>query len=186
MVTIPQLWLPILLSAVIVFFASWFIHMLLPLHRKDFAPVPSESEAQEALRKFQIPPGDYMMPYCENPQHMKNPEMMEKFKRGPVLVMTVVKSGAMNMGGRLLQWFIYLIVVSVFAAYIASRAVPAGAPYLQVFRFAGATAFIAYSLGLWQDSIWYKRKWSTTIQNTIDGLVYGMLTAGVFGWLWPR
>jgi hypothetical protein len=55
-----------------------------------------------------------------------------------------------------------------------------------VFRFAGTTAFIGYSVALWQMSIWYRRAWSTTIKATVDGLIYALLTAGVFGWLWPR
>ena len=66
------------------------------------------------------------------------------------------------------------------------RALGPGAHYLSVFRFAGTVAFAGYSLGLLQNSIWYKRNWGTTARGMIDGLVYGLLTAGVFGWLWPR
>ena len=61
-----------------------------------------------------------------------------------------------------------------------------GANYLDAFRFAGATAFIGYTLALWQMSIWYRRAWSMTIKSTFDGLIYSLLTAGAFGWLWPR
>jgi hypothetical protein len=74
----------------------------------------------------------------------------------------------------------------VFAAYLASRALPPGAPYLEVFRFAGCTAFVGYTLALWQMTIWYRRALGTTIRSTIDGLIYALLTAGVFGWLWPH
>jgi hypothetical protein len=186
MVTIPSLWLPILLASIVVFIASWLLHMVVPHHRSDFASVPSEEAVQDALRKFDIPPGDYMLPCAGSPEGMKRPEFQERFKKGPVVIMTTLPGGHMNMGSTLLQWFVYLIVVSVFAAYIASRALPVGAPYLHVFRFAGATAFIGYAVALWQDSIWYKKKWSTTIKNTIDGLVYALLTAGIFGWLWPK
>ena len=186
MTSIPSLWLPILLSSVVVFFASWLIHMLLPYHRTDFGRVPSEDEVQDALRKFNIPPGDYMVPSACGPEGMKSPDFQAKIKKGPVLVMTVFGPAAMNMGASLVQWFVYLLVVGVLVAYVTGRALPAGAPYLEVFRFAGCTAFIAYSIALWQDSIWYKRKWSTTVKNTFDGLVYGLLTAGFFGWLWPK
>jgi hypothetical protein len=127
-----------------------------------------------------------MIPCGGGPEAMKNPEFMEKLKKGPVVVMTVFSQAAQNMGQSLLQWFLYLLAVGVLVAYITSRALPVGSPYLEVFRFAGCTAFIAYSVALWQDSIWYKRKWSTTIKNTIDGLIYGLLTAGIFGWLWPQ
>ena len=90
------------------------------------------------------------------------------------------------MSGNLVQWFIYIVVVSFFAAYVVSRALPVGAPYAQVFRLAGATAFAGYALALWQMSIWYRRAWGTTIRASIDGLIYALLTGGTFGWLWPR
>jgi hypothetical protein len=186
MVSVLSLWLPILLSAVLVFVASFVMHMVLTYHRSDFRKVPSEDEVMEALRKFAIPPGEYMLPCGEGPQSMKDPAFLEKMNKGPVAVMTVMKSGPPQMGTSLLQWFLYCVVVSVFAAYLAGRAVGPGTPYLQVFRFAGTTAFIGYAVALWQSSIWYKRPWSTTLKLTLDGLVFGLLTAGVFGWLWPR
>lgn len=75
--------------------------------------------------------------------------------------------------------------MSVFAAYIAGRALEPGAHYLEVFRFAGATAFAGYALAQWQSTIWYRRSAVTSLKNTFDGLVYALVTAGVFGWLWP-
>jgi len=186
MVPIASLWKPILLSGVIVFLASWIIHMFLPYHRSDFGKLPSEDQAMEALRKLNIPPGDYMMPHGGGPEGMRNPAFIEKMTKGPVIVMTVMKAGPPSMGSNLIQWFIYCVVVGGLAAYIAGRALHPGTPYLQVFRFAGCTAFIAYAIAMWQDSIWYKRAWSTTIKNTIDGLIYGCLTGGTFGWLWPK
>ncbi|MGH8204392.1 MAG: hypothetical protein ACREST_07265, partial [Steroidobacteraceae bacterium] len=106
-------------------------------------------------------------------------------KRGPVVVMTVVQSGPFNMGKPLVQWFVYTLVVGVLVAYVAGATLPAGTEYLGAFRIAGATAFIAYAAGLWQQSIWYSRPWPTTLKLTLDGLIYGLLTGGVFGWLWP-
>ena len=72
------------------------------------------------------------------------------------------------------------------AGYVASRGVGAGAPFMSVAKFTGAIAFMGYAVGLWQMSIWYHRAWMTTIKSTVDGLIYASLTAGVFGWLWPR
>ncbi len=186
MVSIASLWLPILVSAVIVFVVSSIIHMMLPYHRTDYRKLPSENEVMEALRKFNIPPGDYMMPRPDGMEGMKKPEFIEKLNKGPVAVMTVMKSGPFNMRTSLLQWFIYSLVVGVLAAYVTGRALGPGAQYLTVFRFAGCTAFIAYAIALWQDSIWYHKAWSTTFKNTFDGLIYGLMTAGTFGWLWPR
>src|SRR2546428_2988873 len=160
MVPIASLWLPILVSAVIVFIVSSIIHMVLRYHHSDFAKVPSEDQVMEALRKFNIPPGDYMLPRPDSMEGMKKPEFKEKMNQGPVAVMTVMKSGPFNMGPSLVQWFLYLLVVGVLSAYVTGRALAAGAPYLAVFRFAGCTAFLCYAVALWQDSIWYKKKWS--------------------------
>ena len=113
------------------------------------------------------------------------PAFAERFKQGPVVMLTVMPS-EMSMGRNLAMWFAYCVVVGAFAAYITGRALPPGAAYVQVFRFAGATAFIAYSAALWQMSIWYRRAWTTTIKATVDGLIFACLTAGAFGWLWPR
>jgi hypothetical protein len=99
--------------------------------------------------------------------------------------MTVMASGPPSMRTNLAEWFVYCTVVGIFAAYIAGRALAPGAEYLTVFRLAGCAAFTGYALALWQDSIWYKRAWSTSLKSTFDGLVYALLTAGTFGWLWP-
>jgi hypothetical protein len=185
MVSLMSLWLPILLSAVVVFLLSWLIHMLLPFHRGDFRKAPSEDEVMDSLRRLNIPNGDYMVPHPGSPQAMRSPEFQEKFKRGPVLTMTVM-TGASSMGSSLIQWLLYCVVVSLFAAYLASRALAPGAPYLSVFRFAGTTAFVGYSLALWQNSIWYKQSWAKTLKYTIDGMIFGLFTGGMFGWLWPK
>lgn len=139
----------------------------------------------DALRKFNIPPGEYVMPRAGTMKDMSTPEFIEKAERGPVALMTVMPSGPPAMGASLVQWFVYCVVVGVFAAYIAGRALGPGAEYLDVFRFAGTTAFAGYALALWQNSIWYKRAWSTTLKSTVDGLVYALVTAGTLGWLWP-
>ncbi|MBI4444539.1 MAG: hypothetical protein HY645_01415 [Acidobacteria bacterium] len=185
MVSITSLWAPILLSAVIVFVVSSLIHMVLPYHRSDYSKVPAEDELMAAMRKLNIPPGDYLIPCVTNPGEMKNPEYVEKRDKGPVALMTVMEPGPPTMGKSLLQWFLYCVAVGILAAYVAGRALAPGSDYLAVFRFAGSTAFIGYAVALWQNSIWYKRAWSITLKSTFDGLIYGLLTAGTFGWLWP-
>jgi hypothetical protein len=186
MVALTSLWAPIVLGAVLVFLVSSIIHTVLPYHRTDFAGLPAEDEVMDALRRFKIPPGDYMMPLAGSPERMRSPEFQEKMKRGPVAIMTMIQTGPPAMGMQLAWWFVYAVVVGLFAGYVASRALPAGAPYMDVFRFTGTVAFAGYSLALWQNTIWYKRSPSATAKSTFDGLVYALLTAGAFGWLWPR
>ena len=186
MTAITALLLPILLSAVLVFIASSIIHMLPLWHHKDYPKLPDENAFIAAVRPLAIPPGDYIVPREMTREAMTTPEFKEKMAKGPIVVMTVLPPGSWAMGRALSLWFLYLVIVSVFAAYIAGRALPPGANYLDVFRFAGATAFIGYAVALWQMTIWYRRAWSMSIKVTIDGLIYSLLTAGVFGWLWPR
>lgn len=184
MVTIMSLWLPILISAVFVFVVSSIIHMFLPYHKGDFKKLPDEDNILSALSNYKIPPGDYIFPHAGSMEAMKSEAYLSKMKQGPVAFMTVCENGPPKMGGALLLWFVYSIIISVCAAYIASRALAPDAHYLEVFRFTGATAFGGYSLALLQNSIWYKRNWGTTIKSMFDGLIYAMVTAGVFGWLW--
>jgi hypothetical protein len=186
MVSIPSLWLPIVLSAVFAFVASSVIHMLTSFHKNDLRKLPNEDDAAKAFRALGIPPGDYALPCASSTKDLKDPAFIEKLTQGPVVFMTVAPAGSHAMGPSLAMWFAYCLVVGVFAAYIAGRALGPGAHYLAVFRFAGATAFLGYSLALVQHSIWYKRNWGTTVRSMIGGLLYALLTAGTFGWLWPR
>jgi hypothetical protein len=186
MTQLYALWLPILLSAVLVFVASSVIHMLSPWHKSDYPQMPREQQVLDALRPLAIPPGDYMVPRPSTRADLGTPEFKAKIEKGPVMVVTVLPNGPMSMGRNMGQWFVFLVVVGYFAAYVAGRALPPGAPYLRVFQLVGATAFTGYSVALWQMSIWYRRSWMTTLKATVDGLIYACLTAGTFGWLWPK
>jgi hypothetical protein len=180
------LWMPIVLSAVIVFVVSSVIHMMSPWHKSDYPQLAKQDAIMDALRPFAIPPGDYMLPRPNDMSEMKSQAFIDKVNKGPKVVMTVMKPGMTGMGKSLGGWFVYLLVIDVFAAYVAGRALPVGADYLHVFRFVGVTAFLGFSAALWQLTIWYSRSMSITVKSTIDGLIYALLTAGTFGWLWPR
>ena len=186
MVPLTALWLPILLSAVIVFIASSVIHMALPWHENDYRRVPDEDRLRAALQPLAIPPGDYVVPRPSSRQELRTPEFLARVNEGPNLVLTVLPNGPWTMGRNLVLWFVYLLVVALFAAYVAGRVLPPATDYLTVFRIAGTTAFLGFAVALWQMSIWYRRAMSTTIKATIDGLIYALLLGGVFGWLWPR
>jgi hypothetical protein len=185
-VSLAALWLPLILSAVIVFIASSIIHMGPFWHRKDFPAMPREAEVLGALRPLAIPPGDYMVPRAGDMKTYKSPEFTEKLRQGPVAVLTVLPNGPISMGRNLALWFVYLLVVSAFVALITARTLPVGTVYPRVFKVAGAIAFMGYALALCQQSIWYARSWRFTAKGFVDGAIYAALTAGTFGWLWPR
>lgn len=176
-------WLAILLAAVVVFIISAIVHMMLPIHKGDFKKVAREDELQEAFRKLDVAPGDYLLPCAGGMEAMKDPAFVEKMKKGPIVIMTVRAGKVPSMGKELFQWFLFCILVSVMAAYITGHAYPSGGSYLEVFRFAGTVSFVGYGFGCIPDSIWYKRSWSTTMKSLFDALLYGLFTGGVFGWL---
>jgi hypothetical protein len=185
MVTLAALWAPIVLSAVIVFVASSIMHTVLPYHRSDYSPLPDEDKILAALRPAALKRGQYVFPYCTH-KDMKSPAMAEKYKQGPVGMMTIFPSGPPHMPKFLIQWFVYCLLINCFVAYLACHTIPVGAYYRHVFRVVGTAAFLAYGLGHVSDAIWKGQTWSSTVKEVIDGLVYGLLTAGTFGWLWPR
>ena len=185
MVPLTALWLPILLAAIIVFVASFIMHMLLPYHRSDYKKLPDEDKICAAIRAAGVSRGLYMFPHCTH-KDMKSPETIEKFKQGPVGIMTVFPSGPPAMPKFMGLWFVYCLVIGFFVAYLTGRTLPPGARYLAVHRVAGCTAFMAYGLGHLSNGIWKGQPWSVTIKEVIDGLIYGLLTGGTFGWLWPR
>ena len=185
MVSVLSLLIPIALSAVLVFIASSIIHMATSWHNNDLKKLPNEDAVMSALRPFNLPVGNYGMPKPASSRDMSSPEFQAKFKEGPVAFITIRPSD-FSMGPTLVQWFLYSLVVSLFAGYIAGVAFGPGTEYLRVFQVAGSVAFTGYGLAQAHESIWWGRSWSWTVRNMIDSLLYGLLTGGVFGWLWPR
>ena len=179
--TILSLWMPILASAVVVWIASALVWMVLPWHKSDWKKVPKEDEARSALAGAE--PGCYMLPFCVDQEEYKTPEVQQKFIDGPQAFITVVPNGLPTMGPKLLQIFLYYILIGILAAYFVSRTVGPGSDYLEVFRIAGTTAFVAHGVAYFQDSIWFGRPWSLTAKTLLDAFIYALLTGGVFGWL---
>src|ERR1700675_2476711 len=113
MVSLMSLWLPILLSAVIVFVASSIMHILFSYHKNDMGKIPKEDEAMAALRPLNIPPGDYFIPHADSMKAMKDPAFLDKMKAGPVGYFTILPSGPPSMAASLVQWFLYCVLVSI-------------------------------------------------------------------------
>jgi len=185
MVALSALWLPIVVAAVLVFVVSSLVHMALRYHQSDYRQLPSEAQTIEALRSASLTPGTYTFPYCQH-KDMGTPEMIAKYEKGPVGLMTVMPNGAPAMGKYLGMWFAYCLLVGVFVAYLAGHTLAPGTHYRAVFRVTGTAAFLAYGLSQLVDSIWKGQPASATLKHVFDGLLYALVSAGAFGWLWPR
>jgi len=181
-----EFWLPILLSAVFVFIVSSILHMFIPIHKGDYKKLPGEEAVLAEMRAQGVKKDAYMFPCAGSMKEMSSPEMIEKYNQGPVGFMTVIADGCPNIGKSLVQWFIYSLVISVFVAYIANITLKPGADYLMVFRITGTVAILGYAVSYIQDAIWKGQKWSTTLKFIFDGVVYALVTAGTFAWLWPK
>lgn len=185
MVHVAALWLPILVAAILVFVVSSIIHTVLSYHAADFKGVPDEPAVRAALGPLDIPPGDYIVPYASSGKERQSEEFKAKVEEGPVAFMHVLGPDSFNMGSSLVQWFVYCVLTGTLAAYVTGIAYGPGAGYMEVFRMSGTVAFAAYGWALLQNSIWFKKNWAATGRSLFDSLVYGLVTAGALGWLWP-
>ncbi len=185
MVTIGSLWLPILVSSVLVFIASAIVWMVLPHHNSDYHKLPDEEAARAALGQA-LAPGMSTIPYAESQDDMKDPEVQRKMAEGPVGLLTVGPKGAPPMGKNMLYSFLFNIVVAGTVAYVTTRTLAPGTDYLRVFQIAGTVAWLAYGFAVVQDAIWFWRPWKSVVKHLGDALLYAVLIAGVFGWRWPE
>jgi hypothetical protein len=185
-VALAQLWIPILLSGVCVFAASSLIHMVVKWHASDYNALGNEDEVRAALRKGTPRPGQYVLPHCSDMREMGKPEMQQKYQDGPVGFLVLIPNGPPAMGSALGKWFAYSVLVAFMAAYLASRTLAPGTHYLLVFRVISAVSFLTYGFGSIQMGIWMGKPWGSVAKDLADALLYGLLSGGVFGWLWPR
>ena len=183
MITLAALWLPIVLSAVAVFFVSFVVWNFMPWHRNDYTGVPQEGRVRGLLKD--LSPGQYNLPHVADRKDLGKPEVQAKFDEGPVAFLIVLRKGVPNLGKSLAVWFVFNLAVSVVAAYVAGRTLSAGVDYLEVFRITGTVAWVAYGWAYVQEGVWFGRPWSFVGKMLFDALLYGLVTAGFFGWLWP-
>lgn len=185
MVSLAQLWLPILLSAVGVFFASFLAWMVVGHHRSDWGKLPDQDGLIAALKQNRPVPGQYMFPYCARPEDRNDPAFKKQWEEGPSGTLTIMKPGGAQMGKGLALQFLHCLVVAIFVAYLAGSTLAPGAAYLAVCRVAGTAAILAWCGSVATESIWMGKPWRVSVKDIVDGVVYGLLTGAIFGWLWP-
>jgi len=183
MIPLTTLWLPILLSVVFVFIASNILHMAIPgWHRGDYGKLPDEQSALSAFATAKS--GQYIAP---NVNWNKLPkEEREKMMQGPMAFILLRNPGKFAFPAALVSYFIYTLVVTILIAYVGATTLRPGTTFWDVFRVIGTAGILAYAFQSINDSIWYGKPWSSTTKDIIDGVIYGLLTAGTFGWLWPK
>jgi hypothetical protein len=186
MVTLFDLWLPIVVSAVAVFMLSSLVHMVFKWHNADYRALANEDEVRAVIQKMNPSPGEYVVPHCTDMKQMQSPEFQHKYRDGPVGMLTLRSRGVPDMTRPLIAWFVYTLVVALLAGYVASRVLPAGAEALHVLQAVATIAFMTYVGGSVQNGIWMGKPWSSVAKDLFDGVLYGLATGIAFGWLWPQ
>lgn len=179
------LWLPCVVSAAAVWILSAIAHMVLKHHKADYRALPNEEAVAEALRKPALSPGVYVLPYCAEQKQMKDPAMQARYAKGPVAIVTVLRSGMPAMGKLLALWFGHCLLISFVAAYVARHTLAHAEDPMLVWRITGAVAFAGYVLGDVHAFIWRGQPLGNTVRGVIDATVYAVLTGLVFRLLWP-
>jgi hypothetical protein len=172
--------LPIALSAVALFFASFVSWMVVQLHKKDWQKLPAEDDFMASAGKFQLPEGSYMFPMAASTAEMQTPEFQKKFDAGPRGILTILPRT--NMGRNLGLTFLTFLAVSFAIGYLASMAFPKGTDFLTIFRFVFTAAFLAYSVAIVQHAIWFSVR---VVGQLIESVVYGLICATLFAAMWP-
>jgi hypothetical protein len=186
MVTLTQLWIPILLSSVLVFVVSALIHMVFKWHNSDYGKLPDEDAIRSAIRAQGLKAGQYVFPHCLDGNDFKKPEVAQKFVEGPVGFLTLKEPGPPSMGKSLGLWFVVTLGVAVVVGYLASRTLPAGTTFLAVCRLVGIVTFLAYAVGSITSAVWMAKTASSTVKDVLDSFLYGLVSALVFAYFWPR
>ena len=186
MISLMDLWVPILASAVGVFILSSLVHMVLKWHNSDYRPLANEDDVRAAIQKTNPTPGMYVVPYCLDMKTIRTPEFQKKFADGPVGFVFLRPRGAPRMGPQLAMWFAYSVGIGIFVAYLASRLLPNGAAFPAVLRLTATVAFLAYAGGSVQNGIWMGKPWGSVAKDLLDGAIYAMATGAVFGCFWPH
>ena len=187
MLSLASLWLPIVVSAVATFVAGFVLWVVLPHHKSDWSPLPDEDAAMQAVGGSGLAPGMYLMPHpgdAKSPQ--ADPEWVARVEGGtPAYIMVLPKAQMLNMGPTLGKNFLYLLVMGVLVAYVGAVTLPVGTDYLKVFQVTGAAALLGHAMGAFPKAIFWGWSRSAATKDFLDGVVYALVTAGVFGWLWP-
>ncbi len=178
-----SLWLPILVNSVALFFASFLAWAVLPHHKKDWKPFPDEQAFINAIKPLGLSRGVYSFPHCADHKQSKDPEFQKKWKEGPMGVLNVWTMP--NMGFNMALTFLVFLIASVFIAYVGAAALPRGTDYLKVFQVTGAMAIAVFTIASLPNAIWFQKPARAVCMDLIDGIAYGLITAGIFGSMWP-
>jgi hypothetical protein len=159
--------------------------MLIKYHNSDYKKLQGEEKISKAIQDSGNPIGFYTMPYCEDMKEMADPTVQEKFKKGPIAIITIMENGLPNMGKLLTQQLMFFILGSLIIGYIGTLALTKGAVSLDIFHILFVVGFIGFGWASIPYSIWFGHPWSVTLKYLVDAIIYSAVIAATYTWLWP-
>ena len=102
------------------------------------------------------------------------------------MILNIASGDSGSMGRPLILWFLYVIVVSAMAGHIAYPRHDLTVDSRSIFHTVALTALLAYAGALWQQTIWFRKPWLTSLKSTFDGLIYAIVTGAIFVYFWPK
>lgn len=187
-----SLWLPILLSAVAVWFLATIASMALPHHKNDFIALPTP-EAEDAFMQFirtsAIKPGNYLFPDFRTSEALKSEKVAKAIEEGPIGHLSLWQP-PLTMASKMAATFAVYLAVSILLALLATITLPLPpakpAETLKVFEVVTLAGILAYSFSFMPSAIWFGAYKRTIIAGLLDGIAYGALTGAIFAWRWPH
>jgi hypothetical protein len=182
--SLASLWLPILVSGVALFFASFCAWMVLPHHKKDWIGLPNEDAVMAQLKKDNLGGGQYCFPYAATPDAMKSDAYKAKMQAGPRGTLTLWAAPP-NMGVNMLCTVLFFVIANAVIAYLAGMVLPPTSDpgdRWKIFRFVGTAGVLTYGTANILNGIWFGRK---MVADIVDGIAYGLITGAIFAMLWP-
>lgn len=181
-----SLWLPIILSAVVVFVISSLIHMVIKWHGPDYRGFSNEDAVRAAINAGKPTPGRYVIPWCRDMKEMGTDAMLQKYRDGPIGQIVLAPNGVPGIGKSLGLWFLFSLAVAVIGALLATQLFGLDpARGRAAAKLVGAVSFLAYGFGTITESIWASRPWTSSAKYLLDAALYAVGSGLVFGWLWP-
>ncbi|HMN39897.1 MAG TPA: hypothetical protein PKE29_03565 [Phycisphaerales bacterium] len=202
---LAHLWLPILVSGVVVWIVSFLCWMVIGHHKKDTLAIPKESEFIDTIRRMGIAPGDYMFPEPQSCRGMTKEERTrwakEKWVAGAMGHLRVWADPSMSLN--MFLTFLFFLVASAVLAYLGWAVLPHGsiigvnvggttiaagmAPtFAKVFQVIATGGILAYCFASFPNDLWFQKSRRAMVMNFIDGVVYALITATIFAYFWPK
>ena len=178
-----DLWLPILVSAIAVFFCSFIAWAVSPHHKGDFNPAPDEQGLISAIRALHLKPGRYGFPFCHSHAQAKEPDFLKMWKEGPAGMLNIWPQ--ISMGRNMALTFLVFLAVSTLIAYLADITLQSGDGFARVFQVVGTAGVLAYCFSFLPNIIWFSGGGRAALMCFIDGIIYGLVTGAVFAYFWP-